>query len=197
MSLASFPPAVSWPGASFPPRGPSGRFPRFHGTMRRSESPATRPAALRCLRLAVSRSHPRFAPVAAGCAGHGPGVGHPVPPAGILPRRWRGLPGSWGTHVHVPCSPTPAGSRRQAIAASRRGLPSLEQRRLPRVQRFRGSITRPAHSLSTLRSPVAPAPRKTRFRLLASSAGRGWLPAGFQRKVSACRFLLSQAFLAH
>src|SRR4051812_20751596 len=29
------------------------------------------------------------------------------------------------------------------------------------------------------------------------SAGRGWLPAGFQRKVSAYGFPLSQAFLAH
>ena len=42
-----------------------------------------------------------------------------------LPRRWRGLPGSWGTSVNVPCSPTPAGPRRQAIAAPRRGLPSF------------------------------------------------------------------------
>ena len=32
---------------------------------------------------------------------------------------------------------------------------------------------------------VTPSPRKTRFRLLASFAGRGWLPAGFHRKVSA------------
>ena len=31
---------------------------------------------------------------------------------------------------------------------------------------------------------VAPPPRKTRFRLLASSTGRAWLPAGFHRKVS-------------
>src|SRR5215212_630724 len=44
--------------------------------------PVARPAALRCLRLAVPRSHPRFVPEAAGCAGHGPGVGHPVAPAG-------------------------------------------------------------------------------------------------------------------
>jgi hypothetical protein len=43
VSLASFPPAVSWPGASFPPRGPSGRFPRFPGTMRRSDSPSPIP----------------------------------------------------------------------------------------------------------------------------------------------------------
>src|SRR3954467_8285000 len=45
--------------------------------------PAALPAALRCLRLAVPRLHPSFVPVAAGCADHGPGVGHPVPPPGI------------------------------------------------------------------------------------------------------------------
>src|ERR671916_1000278 len=39
----SFPPAVSWPGASFPPRGPSGWFPRFPGSMGRSDSPSPIP----------------------------------------------------------------------------------------------------------------------------------------------------------
>jgi hypothetical protein len=58
---------------SVPPRR------RYYSTLR---LPSTPPAALRFLRLAVSRLHPRFAPVAAGCAGHGPGVGHPVPPPG-------------------------------------------------------------------------------------------------------------------
>ena len=66
----------------------------YYSTLR---LPSTPPAALRFLRLAVSRPHLRFAPTAARCVGHGPGVGHPVPPAGVLPRRWRGLPGSWGT----------------------------------------------------------------------------------------------------
>src|SRR5271170_7664269 len=36
------------------------------------------------------------------------------------------------------------------------------------------------------------AARNTRFRLLASSAGRDWLPTGFQRKVSAlCPYIAS------
>ena len=43
VSLASIPPAVSWPGASFPRRGPSGRFPRVTGTTRRSDSPPPLP----------------------------------------------------------------------------------------------------------------------------------------------------------
>ena len=54
----------------------------------------------------------------------------------------------------------------------------------PTTNPLRGSITRPAHSLSTLRHQGHPWPRKTRFRLLASFAGRDWLPAGFPRKVS-------------
>lgn len=87
--------------ASVPPRR------RYYEALR---LPAARPAALRCLRLAVPRSHPSFVPVAAGCGGHGPGVGHPVAPAGDLPWRRRGLPGSWGTVVNLSCSLTPAGS---------------------------------------------------------------------------------------
>jgi hypothetical protein len=53
---------------------------RYYSTLR---LPSTPPAALRFLRLAVSRSHPLFAPPAAGCVGQGPGVGHPVLPPGF------------------------------------------------------------------------------------------------------------------
>jgi hypothetical protein len=53
---------------------------RYYSTLR---LPIAHPATLRCLRVAVSRSHPPFAPLAAGCAGHGPGVGNPVTPAGM------------------------------------------------------------------------------------------------------------------
>src|SRR4051794_8104342 len=42
------------------------------------------------------------------------------------------------------------------MAAPRRGIPFRGRRRLPRVSSFRGSITRPAHWLSTLRSPGRP-----------------------------------------
>jgi hypothetical protein len=67
-----FLPSAGSLGSVPPPRG-------YYGALR---LPVARPAALRRLRLAVSRSHPSFAPAAAGCAGRGPGVGHPVPPAG-------------------------------------------------------------------------------------------------------------------
>ncbi len=46
-----------------------------------------------------------------------------------------------------------------------------------------------SHGLPTrclrLAARVTPPPRKTRFRLPTSFTGRDWLPAGFQRKVSA------------
>ena len=86
--------------------------------------------------------------------------------------------------AHMRCSRTPVGPACQAISARRRGLPRRQRRRLPRIYRLRGSITPPMGSLSTLRRPRHHDPRKTRFRLLASSAGRGWLPAGLHYEVS-------------
>ena len=53
--------------------------------------------------------------------------------------------------MNVPCSSTPAESSRSATAARRCCLPLSRQCRLPRLLCFRGSITRPTHSLSTLR----------------------------------------------
>ena len=59
----------------------------------------------------------------------------------------------------------------------------------PTTTSFRGSITRPARSLSTLRSHGHPStserPRKTRFRLVAHLGRAGFEPAGFHREVSA------------
>jgi hypothetical protein len=174
-----------------PSAGSRGSVPpphRYYSTLR---IPVAPPAALRCLRTAVSRSHPSFAPAVAGCAGRGPGVGHPVPPAGYLPRRRRGLPGSWGTPRWTCPVLRPRRDRtRQAIATRRRGLPFQAQRRLPRLSSFRGSIARPIHSLSTLRS--AGYPGTTQDSLPAAGRalpGGGQCPAGFQREVSAIQSL--------
>ena len=97
-------------------------------------------------------------------------------------RRASQVPGE--PHVCMPCSPTPAGSLRQAIAAHRYGLPPFGQRRLPRCRTYEAQW----HGLHTpcvrFAAWVTPAPRNTRFRLLASFTGQGWLPAGFQCKVS-------------
>ena len=199
MSLASFPPAVSWPGAPFPRRGPSGRFPRVARYYEALRLPAARPAALRCLRLAVSRSHPRFAPAAAGCAGRGPGVGHPVPPRRDLPRRRRGLPGSWGTPVSVPCSPTPAGSRAPGhCGAATRPSVTLTTSAPAMMIDFGAQSHGPLTRCLRFAARVAPAPRKTRFRPLAKLCRAGLVTRRVPTKgFRLHRFPLSQAFLAH
>src|SRR4051794_40944507 len=66
-----------------PSAGALGAVPPRHRYYEALRLPVARPAALRCLRLAVSRSHPSFAPTAAGCARRRPGGGHPVLPPGL------------------------------------------------------------------------------------------------------------------
>ena len=82
-----------------------GEFPCFVGTTKALRLPAVRPAALRCLRLAVPpRSLVLFAPRRTS-APPKPGVVIPVSPAGISLRKRQDLPGSWGTpSVRSPCS---------------------------------------------------------------------------------------------
>ncbi len=115
--------------------------------------PVVRPAALRCLRLAVPFVARCFTPLGGACAAQGWGflLFAPVAPTRLIERKRPDLPGSWGTRTHVPCSPTPVGSPRQALTTLRYCLPPFVQRRLPQNRFLRGSITRPAHSLSTLR----------------------------------------------
>jgi hypothetical protein len=77
---------------AFLPRVLRGEFPCFDGTIKALRLPAAPPAALRCLRLAVpQRSLVRFAPQRTS-APPGPGVGHPVAPAGIVTEETTGSP---------------------------------------------------------------------------------------------------------
>ena len=134
-------------------RVPRDRFPGFIGSMRVLRLPRVRPAALRFLRLAVPRLHSlRFAPRRASAPPR-LGVGHPVAPAGMLPRRREDLPSSWGislVRLHM-FLPTPAG----LLAPDHFGAAAWPSN--PRVQRlprmvFRRPIARLSDSLSTLRS---------------------------------------------
>ncbi len=60
-------------------------------------------------------------------------------------------------------------------------LPKMGLRRSSPELPFRGSITRPTDSLSTLRSPGRPGPRKTRYRPVRPDlAGRDFHPLGFK-----------------
>ena len=81
--------------------------------------------------------------------------------------------------VDVPCSKTPARPRHPVISMPRYSLPRRIQRRPSRDAWFRGSVTRPAHSLCTLRS--AGYPRPTQHSVPAGDQplpGRVMLPAG-------------------
>ena len=106
--------------------------------------------------------------------------------------RWKrqGLPGSWGTPWAHALLSDPGGIL---------GSGHLDPRILPSALRtasastknpFRGSITRPGNSLSTLRCLGHHLWRKTRFWLLASFARRGWLPAGSHYEVSGCSYVI-------
>jgi len=141
------------PAPPFPPRGPSGRFPRFPGTTKALRLPIALPASLRCLRSAVpqsvlvicSRSGQHL--LAAGPDPLFPGG----PPGSLLRKRWD-LPGSWAD----PCVLAPLSD------PGKTSVPDLLQHfgsadgYLDRAgsflcRSFRGSITRLARPLSTLR----------------------------------------------
>ena len=145
---------------------------------------AARLAALGFLRTAIPRLVRSFAP-------------DPREPKG---RAWSCSPGvsgrdmAWMRQVsHVPgesfCAyavpSDPGGTRGSGHTVHGRGPRNSSQDEGSLQCGFRGSIARPQHWLSTPRGQSLPCTaRKTRFRLPASSTGRDWLPAGFQRKVS-------------
>ena len=81
-----------------------------------------------------------------------PGVGNPVSPAGMLPRKQQDLPSSWGTSViRLPCSkPTPAGLLAPDHKVQQRG-PWSSKGRGSHDWVFRRSIAWLSDSLSTLR----------------------------------------------
>jgi len=159
--------------------------------------PCRHPGALR-LHLRPGTNLARYLlPRLAGSDCRGPGIWMSGIPDRIKVER-QGPPRFLGNpHADMPCSLTPVGRSRQAIAACRCCLPQFSRRRLPRQVFLRGSITRPIRSLCTLRHVRYRTPRNTRFRLLAKLCRVGlvthWVPSeGF-----AVKFLLLQASLAH
>src|SRR5271156_455727 len=84
------------------------------------------------------------------------------------------LSGSWGTPiVPLPCSLTPARPRHHRPLGALVLPPLVGRRRLSRVDRFRGSITRLWHLLSTLHGLDYSSTGKTRFRLPAKLCRAG------------------------
>ena len=161
--------------------------------------PAAHPAALRFLRLAVPPLRCCFvSPIRPPRRPVGQGFGMPVAPFRLFidVETTGSLRFLENPCVHALLVSDPGGiDYTRPISAHQYCLPFTQQRRLPQNAAFEAQ----SHGLHTrclrFAAQVAPRPRKTRFRLLASFAGWDWLPTGFIRKVSILRdILLSQAF---
>lgn len=157
----SFPPSGPCSGAPFPPQGPA------PGSSRSPASAVLRstPTPCRSSRYRLRCLHPRgttlvrlsllreadASPGGRGCSDGFPNRLVEVEETG--PPRFLGSP-----LAYVPRSGDPgeAGSTWPNLRRAQYSLPSLEQRRPSPDQLFRGSMTRPARSLSTLRSPGYP-----------------------------------------
>jgi hypothetical protein len=145
---------------------------RYYGTLRLPSVPL---AALRCLRLAIPPLRRAFAPGDRRRAIEGIGALVFRAPEPELSMETDGSPRFPETpHVPWPCSPTPAGPNTSGHCDVSAWPPRLTSTRAP-ARNFRGSITRPWHSLSTLRSEGHPSPRKTRFRLPARLCRAGFV----------------------
>lgn len=101
------------------------------------------------------------------------------------------LPGSWVTLADMPCSSTPAEGRYQALRYRPCGLPLLVQRRLREL-----AFEAQSHGLHApcvrFAAGVAPGPRNTRFRWIASPYRSGT----FTRRVT-IRGFRSSGFPLH
>jgi hypothetical protein len=135
-----------------------GEFPCFDGNIKALRLPAARPAALRCLRLAIpQRSLVMFA-LWRTSAPPKPGAGDPVTPAGISLRRRQDLPSSWRTPIvrlHNCSTPTPAGPLTPDHYSHATWPLVLERQRLPRKV-FRRSIAWLSDSCLRFAVRVAP-----------------------------------------
>ncbi len=161
---------------------------------RRSDSLAVVPRRSACTRVPVPTSpairfHGRRAQIAVDL-----GCGHPASLTGFTVER-QGPPRFLGNpRADMPCSLTPVGPSRQAIATCRCCLPPISRRRLPQHLSFRSSITRPVGSLCTLRHVRCRTPRNTRFRLLATLCRVGLATHRVPSEGFAFQLLLSPGF---
>ncbi len=161
-----FPSSGSVARPPLPSTGPSGRFPCFVGTVRRLRLPAALPASLRCLRSALTAVAPFFAPAGSSrrpraWACHGSPVRFTAGDDRISQ-----VPGE--PPVRLPRSSTPAGPRRLALAALRCCRRSENDDGSQRSVHFEAQSRGFRTPCVRFAAGVTPAPRNTRFRLVAS-----------------------------
>jgi len=180
MSPSSFPPAVPCADAPFPPQGPVGSvplLPRYYEAFRLPDDP---PARLRCLRRRGTTATRLSLPWRSGAHPPRARVVHRLPqPAtrrGVV--RASQVPGepSCGRALLSDPGETPSTLPVTALGCC---LPLLVRRRLSRrFNSFGAQSHGPPTRCLRFAARVSPAPRKTRFRLVASFAGRGLNPQG-------------------
>ena len=134
-----------------------------------------------------------------------PAVRHATPKAGgfCCSRRWPPI-GCFGGNdrtSHVPREPPlclcPALRPRQdrEYQLGHRGIhntaPAQSTTRAPTINHFRGSITRPRHSLSTLRRMDYSTTTQDSLPVACQALPDGLLPAGFLQKVSEFNYISS------
>jgi len=135
-----------------------GEFPTLLGTIRRLRLLTRHPAALRCLRLAVLCALPSLRPPARHLRVADPGPFVTRRPRRLLRKERMSPPRFLGDpFVYMPCSSTPVG-RSDPTHSVRTLLPSALMTASAPHCVFRGSITRPAHPLCTLRRRGRPQP---------------------------------------
>ena len=152
MSPSSFPPQA--PSSDRPPslrRVLWGEFPDLIGTISRLRLLAPRRASLRFLRSALPPPRPPSLPRNRDDSPRAWTISIAAPAPPLIGGEDEIIPGSWATLAYMPRSSTPADPRPQATTGpamwSSAGLTASTPQRC-----FRGSITRPARSLCTLRS---------------------------------------------
>src|SRR5208283_1048982 len=194
MSPPSFPRTFPCSGAPFPPRGPSGWFPRFLGTVKHSDFLPPLPRCFVSFAARYRRCALGFAPADTGAASAGQGIVYRIPHNRLLRRRRQDLPGSWRTLYERAMLSDPGGT--SALGHYRASVLSFANWKAstPTTNTNFGAQSHGPHT-RCLRFAgwITPPPRKTRFRRLANLTGRDWLPAGPHRKVSGHTILLSQA----
>ena len=166
-------------------RVPWGGFPDLIGRISRLRLLAPRRASLRFLRSALPPLRPLRSP---GVGRFPEGLDHFYRGARAASSRWRrrDIPGSWATLAYMPRSRTPADRRTQAPTGPARWSSALLTASTPHS----GTLGAPSRSLHALcvrfAAGVAPGPRNTRFRLVASLDRAGLSPAGSRRRFPSC-----------
>jgi hypothetical protein len=187
MSPPSFPRTFPCSGASFPPRGPSGWFPRFPGTVRHSDFLPPFPRCFVSFASRYRRCALGFVPADARRYSCGPGVVNRAPQKPDSLAEVTGPPRFLEDPVvSVPCSPTPVGPPRSAATALRCCLPPIGKRRLPRQILISG-LNHTACSLAVYASRDGLLHRHARLAsgwpaslVRAGMTTRGVLPKGFR-----------------